>query len=147
MMGKQAFVDLLIVLVIPALVVGAYFVWFRGPTNTIDLLSPTAWQDKGQVAANQPGAKTELILKTLRTIHLDDSLFKDPAYLSLKTYTINIPSVPISRPFPFTPPPVILEQLKAAHSSTKRTTIVSDTASTKINALDISNKINLLKGK
>ena len=107
-MGKQAFVDLLIVLVIPALIVGAYFVWFRGGESTV-LLSSTAWQDKDQVAAHQPGAKTELALKTLRTIHLDDSLFKDPAYLSLKTYTINIPSVPVSRPFPLNlsirPPP------------------------------------------
>lgn len=147
MMGKQAFVDLLIVLVLPAFIVGAYYVWFRGATNTTDLLSATAWQDKGQVAANQPGAKTELALKTLRSIHLDDSLFKDPAYLSLKTYTINIPSVPISRPFPFTPPPIVAERLRDAHYNTKSTPATTDTSGTKINALGISNKINLLKGK
>ncbi len=146
MMGKQAFVDLLIVLVIPAVIVGAYFVWFRNG-DTTDLLTSTASQDKGQVAANQPGAKIELALKTLKTIHLDDSLFKDPAYLSLKTYTINIPSVPISRPFPFTPPPEILERLRDAHYSAKNPSSTTGTSGTKINALDISNKVNALKGK
>ena len=145
-MGKQAFVDLLIVLVIPALIVGAYFVWFRGGESTV-LLNSTAWQDKDQVAANQPGAKTELALKTLRTIHLDDSLFKDPAYLSLKTYTINIPSVPVSRPFPFTPPPEVIERLRESHFTPKNSITPQVTSGTKIDALGISNKINLLKGK
>ena len=147
MMGKQAFVDLLIVLVIPALILGAYFTWFRS-AETVAVLSPTAWQDKSQVAASQPGTKTELALKTLKSIHLDDSLFKDPAYLSLKTYTINIPSVPVSRPFPFTPPPAVSERLRDAHYSGKSPAATNVASSgTKIDALGISNKINLLKGK
>lgn len=145
MMGKQAFVDLFIVLVIPALFVGAYFAWFRGvDSNT--LLSSTNGQ--AIIPADQPGAKTELALKALLTINLDDSLFKDPAYLSLKTYTINIPSVPISRPFPFTPPPVVLERLRQSRFSAKSITASNVvTPSAKIDALGISNKINLLKGK
>lgn len=143
-MGKQAFVDLLIVLVIPALIVGVYVVWFRGGDSTV-LLSTTTGQ--ATIPANQLGAKTEIALKTLRSIHLDDSLFKDPAYLSLKTYTINIPSVPISRPFPFTPPPGVIERLREAHYNAKNPSSSTDASGTKINALGISNKINLLKGK
>ena len=145
MMGKQAFVDLLIVLVLPVLIVGAYFVWFRGADSNV-LLSATSGQ--ATIPANQPGAKTELALKTLKTIHLDDSLFKDPAYLSLKTYTINIPSVPVSRPFPFTPPPAVLERLRESRYAGKSTTATNAASvGTKIDALGISNKINLLKGK
>ncbi len=143
-MGKQAFVDLLIVLMIPTLIVGAYFTWFRRYDSTV-LLSTTTGQ--ATISANQPGAKTELALKTLRTIHLDDSLFKDPAYLSLKTYTINIPSVPISRPFPFTPAPAVLERLREAHYTSKSNAPSTDASGTKINALGISNRINTLKGK
>ncbi len=145
MMGKQAFVDLLIVLVIPALIVGAYFVWFRGGDSNVQLSGTTG---QATISANLPGAKTELALKTLKSIHLDDSLFKDPAYLSLKTYTVNIPSVPISRPFPFTSPPEVIQLLRDANYSTKSTKATNAVSSgTKIDALGISNKINLLKGK
>lgn len=145
MMGKQAVVDLLIVLVLPAFIVGVYFVWFRSSDSNV-LLSATSGQ--ATISANQPGAKTELALKTLKSIHLDDSLFKDPAYLSLKTYTINILSVPVSRPFPFTPPPVVLERLRDAHYNGKNSTATNVASSgTKIDALGISNKINLLKVK
>lgn len=122
MFGKQALVDLVIVMTIPLLVLGGYFVWFRNAQST-EIVSPTAWLDKNEVAANQPGAKTEAALKILRSIRLDDSLFKDPAYLILKTYVVNIPEVPLSRPFPFTAPPAVLERINNARGKTALTDI------------------------
>ena len=141
MMGKQALVDLLIVLVIPALFVGVYYFFFHGDNATL-LLSSSA--TPSTVSTNEPGAKTELILKTLHSIHLDDSLFGDPAYLSLKTYTVTIPTVPISRPFPFTPPPVIIERLRQSHAGVVETS--SSVSSSPKATIGISTKINMIKG-
>jgi hypothetical protein len=109
MLGKQAFVDILIVLIVPILIISGYYFWWRVDGEGLLSLSAPAQED----SSNEPGTKTKMALDAL-SIKLDDSLFKDPAYLALKNYVFDIPSVPLSRPYPFTPPPVIQELLREA---------------------------------
>ncbi len=144
MMGKQSLVDALIVLVIPVLLIAGYYLWWR-PADTTQLLSSTA--PSAVSAENEPGAKTKLALKTLQSITLDGSLFTDPAFLSLRTYTVTVPSVPVARPYPFTLPSVVLERLKlgaqgktvsSSSSGSSSSSASSSAASAKITALKAS---------
>jgi hypothetical protein len=53
----------------------------------------------------QSTAERELLdsLLTLRAIKLDDSVFRDPAFMSLRDFSTQIVSEPVGRPNPFAP--------------------------------------------
>ena len=109
-MLKQIVIDVLIVISLPILIIGGYFIWFR--TNDTALLS--APPILGANPGSEPGVKTKQALDTLKGITLDDSLFTDPAYNALKPFIVAIPSASTSRRYPFTPPPIIEERLRQA---------------------------------
>lgn len=106
-MAKQLLIDILVVLVVPILFIGGYY-FFKA--DSAELLSslPLIAGTQGEVDP-ELGKKTEVALALLSSIEFDDSLFSDPAYLLLKKYTVEIPSVELGRSFPFTPPPVLLQ--------------------------------------
>ncbi len=55
--------------------------------------------------ANSPISQELLItLTTLNIITLDDSVFKDPAFISLSDFGVQIPTEPVGRRNPFAPP-------------------------------------------
>lgn len=106
MMGKQIIVDIVVVFVVPLLLIGGYY-FFRGDDSALlSLVSSGAMSPSAEDL--QLGSKTEAALMLLNTIRLDDSLFTDPAYLSLKEYQVIIPTTPLGRPFPFTLPRSLL---------------------------------------
>ena len=126
-------IDIAIVLSVPMLIIGGYFLWFRDTSGP--LLS--AGSDVINTQADGPGSRTKQALQTLNTITLNDSLFKDPAFLALTTYSVSIPTSDISREYPFTPTPEISEMMKRAKSSAK--------TSTQAKAESISVKLDMLK--
>ena len=139
MFTKQALIDLGIVLIVPALIVGGFFLW--GGAGETALLSQTPTAD---LSPDQPGAKTKLALDTLGGITLDGSLFKDEAFTSLEAYNPPIPEVDISRDYPFTPPAIIEERLRQArlgHTITNTKTGAAQSAST----ANLTQKIDALK--
>lgn len=125
--------DIAIVLAVPLLAIGGYFMWFRDTSGP--LLS--AGSEMLNVQADAPGTRTKQALQTLNTITLDDSLFKDPAFLSLTTYSVPIPTSGLSREYPFTPTPEIAEMQRRAKNAVK--------SATQPKAESISVKLDMLK--
>jgi hypothetical protein len=135
---KQILIDIGIVLVAPALVLGGYFVWGTGDSGSLLSDAPTV-----ALGPNEPGAKTKLALDTLRGIVFDDSLFKDEAFTSLTPFYVTIPEVPLSRDNPFVPPPVIAELLRNARN--KDTVKPASSTSTKADPKTIPANIDKQK--
>lgn len=82
--------------ILAVLLVVAYFVLFAGGEG--DIVT---------VASQDPtSAVSEELIKTLtslNTIKLDESLFSDPAFVSLSDFGVIIPEQPIGRRNPFAP--------------------------------------------
>lgn len=109
-MAKQFLIDILVSLTIPVLFIGGYYIF---KTDNIELLSVVPYITGAQADIDPNlGKKTEVALALLSSIQFDDSLFTDPAYLLLKKYTVEIPSVELGRSFPFTPPQILLEMTR-----------------------------------
>lgn len=140
MIAKQTLVDLGMVLLVPVVLVGGYYA-FGGPTDDALLTEATP----SVIGPNEPGAKTKLALDTLNGISFDDSLFKDEAFTSLASFTVDIPEVPLTRDYPFTPPREISERLRLSKTGTvisKPTSVTSSkttsSPSAKIDSIRIS---------
>jgi len=109
MTGKQALIDMLVVLVAPLLLIGGYYYFKSGDDALLSLGSgvATPGRDGGEL-----GEKTTLALAMLKSIDFDVSLFQDPAYLSLQDFSVTVASTTLGRPYPFTSPPEIRELLR-----------------------------------
>ncbi len=146
-MGKQILIDILVVITLPILIIGVYFLAFRTNDPTIIAAPPVL----GASAAEEPGAKTKQALDTLKGLSLDGSLFADSAYTSLRPFAVGIPSASTSRKYPFTPPPIIEERMrqsKLGHNFSKDTlgtTGTADTSSNTTSNTSFSSKIDQLK--
>ena len=141
-MGKQILIDILVVITLPILIIGVYFLGFRTNDPTIIASPPVL----GASAAEDPGVKTKQALDTLKGLSLDGSLFTDPAYTSLKPFAVGIPSASTSRKYPFTPPPIIEERIrqsKLGHNFSKDTLGTTDKADT--SNTSFTSKIDQLK--
>lgn len=106
-MAKQLLIDVLIVLVVPVLLIGGYYIFKTDGAELLDVV-PSFAGAQNEVDP-ELGKKTEAALALLSGIHLDDSIFTDPAYLMLKKYTVQIPSVELGRSNPFTSPQVLID--------------------------------------
>jgi hypothetical protein len=87
---------LLIGIAAMALLFYIYFTYFSGEPDPV--LTSTA--DAESSAVTQELLTT---LANLKTIRLDDSIFKDPVFISLSDFGVVIPSQPIGRRNPFVP--------------------------------------------
>jgi hypothetical protein len=136
MIPKQLMIDIVVVLSVPVVIIGGYMMWFRDESGP--LLSASS--EMLQTRPTDPGALTRVALQKLNSISLDASLFRDPAFLALQTYTVPIPEAKLEREYPFTPTPEIAEMLKRAKASVSAK---GNTAPAK--AESISTKLDLLK--
>ncbi|KKU78058.1 MAG: hypothetical protein UY04_C0047G0007 [Parcubacteria group bacterium GW2011_GWA2_47_7] len=102
-MGKQTLIDIVIVLIAPILLVGAFL--YAGVDSVTSLLSFSSigvLSEPG-IGNEQLGMKTTEVLKELKSIKFNDSIFTDPAFLSLYDFTGTIPETAVGRPYPFSP--------------------------------------------
>ena len=122
-MGKQALIDVLIVLVVPGILALGYYFWKGGSAGSLSFVSFTTQALPGD-ERNDLGAKVKVALDELNAIHFDQSIFDDPAYLSLEDFTPEVATSSIGREYPFSPPDVILEMVRTsrlqAGGSTKK---------------------------
>jgi hypothetical protein len=138
MFGKQLFLDIIVIVSIPALLIGIYFLWFRAESGP--LLS--AKSEMLRVDPNEPGNQTKLALQSLQRITLNDAVFKSPSYFQLQIYTVEIKPSELSREYPFSPTVELSEMLRRTKVTT-RTPIVNQQA--KVGAVSISEKLDQLK--
>lgn len=90
--SKKTMITILVVLVLA--VIYLYFLGDEGPTAS-SLLVGT---EVGGIGA------TELsLLNQMKSLHIDTSLFSDPAYEALVDYSVAIQPEPVGRPDPFAP--------------------------------------------
>lgn len=112
--GKALF-DVLAVLLVPALLLVGYYFWSDDDDSA--LLSLVVSKETGQ----EFGAKAKDALNRLRSITMDDSLFKDPVYQSLKEFHVDIDmNISLGRSYPFTPPDVLRGKTKPTQSAPAR---------------------------
>ncbi len=130
MMGKQIFLDILAVLILPVLLIGGYHLWWKSDETALLSISPQT--QSAQLDA--PGAKTKKAKNAL-SISIDNSLFTSPSYMALQSYTFEIPSVPLSREYPFTSPKEILDLIKSARTNSSSGKGVTTSLSAKIETI------------
>lgn len=117
MKSKQVLIDIGVVLVIPALVLaGLYFLNSKSDNALLSLVAPPTEE--------HIGAKAKIALETLKSISMDDSLFKDTCdpgvdgdpcrvYQSLQEFHVDVPPATLGRTYPFVPPDALFK-LKVA---------------------------------
>lgn len=115
MMVKQIIVDIVVVVILPALLIGGYYLLKNSDEALLSFVSPTVLPEGQDL-----GVKTKNALLLLRSIPptLDQSLFSDPAYLMLKDYQVTIPTIPLGRTNPFTPPAILENISRSMRNST-----------------------------
>ncbi len=86
------------VLVIIALFGLGYF-YFYGSSSTSSSDTLTASNNA------LVGSQVLNLLNQIQSLRIDTSLFTDPGYLTLRDYTVPIPTVSVGRPNPFAPLP------------------------------------------
>jgi hypothetical protein len=136
-MIKQLFLDILVVVLIPVLAVGAYFLWFR--IDSGPLLS--AKSEMLRTDAGEPGNTTKIALQALSRIVLNDALFTSPTYLNLKLYTVDIPTSEFSREYPFTPSQTVHDMLRRSRAG--GATAQSDTSPARVQSISL--QLDLLR--
>lgn len=136
-MAKQILLDLLIVIALPLLVVFGYF-YLKSDEGSA-LLSAASRETvalPGQ-ERKELGVKTKTALAELSSINFDESIFSDPAFLSLKDFTEEIDPTPIGRDYPFTAPD---ELRNMSRQNAVKTNLAEPDFSTKLNILKESRK-------
>ena len=135
-MNKQLILDIALIVGLPIFILGVYFSVFRMDSEPL----LTATSQMTQSKANEPGTKTRIALQKLNSIALDDSLFKDPAFQSLRAYSVTIPEVELTREYPFTPTAEIAEMLRRAKAN-----VAAKANSSGAKSESISVKLDMLK--
>lgn len=103
----------MIAVIAVALVAAAVYFYYQGG-------SPPA--GSGSMLTSQSGPTTvgaaELsLLSQIQGITFETSVFQNPAYLSLKDYTVVIPAENVGRPDPFAPIPGLANQASAGNQA------------------------------
>jgi len=94
--SKKPYVIIAIVVIIGVI---AYF-YYQG---TIAPTSTTL--SESDIADQAVGAQVLDLLHEINSLKIDTALFKDPAFLTLRDYTVIIPALPVGRVNPFAPLP------------------------------------------
>lgn len=136
---RQTVIDVVVVLIIPLVIVGGYYFWKQGDgPSLLSAIAPGFAERPGEETKDL-GAKTKVALATLNSIKLDNSIFNDPVYQSLRDFPVTIATSTIGREYPFSLPSVIQEKETRVGSSD-----AAYRASIKASA-DISTKLDGLK--
>ncbi len=91
--------NILLALILLAASFYLYSYFFVGSGDTSDVLTVTTPDGGDTVLA----ADLLLVLADLRTLTLDDSIFTDPVFQSLKNFRVELSPEPIGRDNPFAP--------------------------------------------
>lgn len=94
--SKKPYIIIAVIVVIAVIV---YFYYQGTITPASTTLSAT------DIADQAVGAQVLNLLHEITSLKIDTSIFKDPAYLTLRDYTVLIPSLPVGRVNPFAPLP------------------------------------------
>jgi hypothetical protein len=142
MQGKQIIVDIVVVIVLPLLFLGGYYSLKSDDGVFLSLTEPTVAVQPGE-EGQELGAKTATALVLLRSIppELDQSLFNDPAYLMLRDYRVTIPTIPLGRANPFTPPPVLESLSRFSRSADALPVVVAPTAASSAKAAALKGSV------
>ena len=92
------------VVIFGALALGYFYFSGNKPVATDSLLQANATPE-----ANVVSSRILNLLNQIRTLKIDTSIFKDPAYQSLVDYSVSIPPVDVGRPNPFAPIPGVID--------------------------------------
>ena len=90
-----------IILIIVAIAAAAYF-YFQG-TKVPDTSALLQSADNPDVSA-----QVFSLLGQIQSLHIDTGLFTDPGYLTLRDYSVAIPSLNVGRVNPFAPLPGVV---------------------------------------
>lgn len=134
-MAKQILLDILIILILPALFIAGYF-YLKSDSGAALLLSGDSVLPGEENV--DPGMKARLILTELKSINFDESLFTDPTFQSLVDFTKPVASTSVGRAFPFTPPDELRTMARKAKAGSRTGTKSSDN-------VDISVKLDTAK--
>lgn len=140
---KQTIIDIVIVLIVPLVIVAGFYYWKQEDSpSLLSLIAPTLAAKPGE-ETKELGAKVKVALATLNTIKLDNSIFNDPVYQSLRDFPVTIATTTLGRDYPFTLPESVREKERRSGSSDAAYR-ASISASIKSSA-DISTKLDGLK--
>lgn len=104
-MNKTSIISVIVVLV---LVVGYFY--FMGGSPAIDVGLLERQSDGVNV-----GSKELSLLNEINSLKIDSTLFTDPAYRTLRDYSVAIPPQNVGRPNPFAPLPGVPRSNAPAH--------------------------------
>ncbi|MEI7463553.1 MAG: hypothetical protein WCK03_04145 [Candidatus Taylorbacteria bacterium] len=96
--SKKTIIIIVVLIVASAI---AYFYYESSNTVTNSGLETTAETTDAQAA----GARVLSLLNQIKSIKIDTTVFKDPSYLSLRDYSVEIPQDNVGRSNPFAPLP------------------------------------------
>ena len=124
----SSFVKIIIAVLVVA---GVGFFGYNYLSRT-DTTSDTLLQQTSTNNTSSMGAEVLTALNQLRTLKLDDSVFKDKTFMSLQDFSKPLDAEPIGRTNPFSPigvenGPVKLAPLEQATSTLKATTTKATT--------------------
>lgn len=143
MNGRQTVIDIVVVLLIPLAIVAGYYFWKQGDSpSLLSLIVPNLAAKPGE-EAKELGAKVTVALATLNAIKLDNSIFNDPVYNSLRDFPVTIATTTIGRDYPFTFPESIREKTRRGQTSDAAYR-ASVSASMKA-SVDVSTKLDGIK--
>lgn len=121
---KHNIIDVVVVLAVPAIVVLGYFYVWQGGIGGGTSMTP------GQDEVLERGAKVKEALSVIRTItKLDDAIFQDPIFTTLKDRSVPITDEAIGRDNPFTAPDSV--SVKTSQPSLLGTTPLKSTKAKK----------------
>ena len=96
-MNKKTLIGIVIILIIAA---GIYFYTSSSSPSSS---SGGLLQAEASPEASAAAARVLTLLNQIRSLRIDRTLFSDPAYQTLRDYSVPIPAVGVGRPNPFAP--------------------------------------------
>lgn len=143
MNGKQTIIDIAVVLLIPLIIVVGFYFWKQDDAPSLLSIIAPGLAAKPGTEGNDLGAKTKIALATLNSIKLDNSIFNDPVYQSLRYFPVTIETSSLGRDYPFSMPEGIRskETKTAVSDAAYRASIAASAKST----VSISAKLDGLK--
>lgn len=98
---KSSKKSIIIIVIIVIVAIIGYF-YYSGKNQSSD----TSLLASAPNAADQAvGARVLLLLNQIQSLHIDTTIFKNPAYQALQDYTVSIPTLNVGRYNPFAPLP------------------------------------------
>ncbi len=104
-MEKQSSTGTYIVIAIILIVAGGIYFYSKGSNENIDTSSLEVTYTPESTDATLVGGRVLNLLAQINSLKIDGTLFNNPAYKSLRDYSITIPEQNVGRTNPFAPIP------------------------------------------